>query len=169
MNPRNYVLRLAIAGQIQALGGEEEGADPNLEKFEPVLEQPTSPALSSSVGMPSPFMGREREGSFSNGSVVAGSGPLQELMRVPGNKVCADCCAPDPSWVSASFGVFLCKECAGIHRRMPWASTAALHSIRSIANRPDAIDLKTLGNSAANAKYERNVPQFLAHPTASDP
>ncbi|KAK6457873.1 Zn finger-containing GTPase activating protein for ARF [Scheffersomyces xylosifermentans] len=32
------------------------------------------------------------------------------------NKKCADCSAPNPQWASPKFGIFICLECAGIHR-----------------------------------------------------
>lgn len=43
---------------------------------------------------------------------------LQELVRQPGNNVCADCKSRAPQWASTNHGVFVCTQCAGIHRKM---------------------------------------------------
>ncbi|NP_001394221.1 uncharacterized protein LOC100278211 [Zea mays] len=34
------------------------------------------------------------------------------------NRICADCGAPDPKWVSANIGVFLCLKCGDVHRAL---------------------------------------------------
>ncbi|EIW61669.1 ArfGap-domain-containing protein [Trametes versicolor FP-101664 SS1] len=43
---------------------------------------------------------------------------LQELIKREDldNKRCIDCSNPNPQWASLSFAVFLCLQCAGVHR-----------------------------------------------------
>ncbi len=41
---------------------------------------------------------------------------LLALQKVGANKKCFDCAAPNPQWASPKFGIFICLECAGIHR-----------------------------------------------------
>lgn len=41
---------------------------------------------------------------------------LLQLQKVGTNKKCVDCGAPNPQWASPKFGIFICLECAGIHR-----------------------------------------------------
>ncbi|KAI0005132.1 ArfGap-domain-containing protein [Russula compacta] len=43
---------------------------------------------------------------------------LQELIKREDlkNKFCVDCANPNPQWASLSFAVFICLQCAGIHR-----------------------------------------------------
>lgn len=86
-----YVLRLAIAGQIQSIGEEETDSG---ERAESVPESvPTPPSSLTGSG----------NGPASFGTNGAASGPapgLQELLKQPANRVCADCADPDPSWVS---------------------------------------------------------------------
>jgi len=41
---------------------------------------------------------------------------IHSIVNIEGNSECVDCSAPDPKWVSMNNGVFLCFQCAGIHR-----------------------------------------------------
>ncbi|KAH3901506.1 probable ADP-ribosylation factor GTPase-activating protein GCS1 [Saccharomycodes ludwigii] len=41
---------------------------------------------------------------------------LLKLQKIGENKKCVDCKAPNPQWASPKFGIFICLECAGVHR-----------------------------------------------------
>ncbi|KAG2369709.1 ArfGap-domain-containing protein [Suillus spraguei] len=49
---------------------------------------------------------------------VAAKKFLQELIKREdlNNKTCVDCGNPNPQWASVSFAIFMCLQCAGIHR-----------------------------------------------------
>jgi len=38
------------------------------------------------------------------------------IMKDPYNKFCFDCSSSHPKWASVNNGIFICINCAGIHR-----------------------------------------------------
>ncbi|OAX43756.1 Arf GTPase activating protein [Rhizopogon vinicolor AM-OR11-026] len=43
---------------------------------------------------------------------------LLQLVMQPGNDVCADCKSRTPRWASHNLGIFICINCASIHRKL---------------------------------------------------
>ena len=43
---------------------------------------------------------------------------IEKIMSVEGNNICADCGKENPKWASLTNSVFICLECAGLHRNL---------------------------------------------------
>uniref|UniRef100_UPI0037E9569B arf-GAP with dual PH domain-containing protein 2-like isoform X2 n=1 Tax=Semicossyphus pulcher TaxID=241346 RepID=UPI0037E9569B len=92
---------------------------------------------------------------------------LLELVRQPGNNVCADCGAPEPDWASYTLGVFLCLNCSGLHRNLP--AVSRVKSIRLDFWEDSLVQfMRESGNSAAKAIYEKCIPVFFYRPQQKD-
>ena len=62
-----------------------------------------------------PFMNSDKSPTL---SLALGNSPLEILRSAPGCSMCADCSMPEPEWASLNYGVALCVECSGAHRRL---------------------------------------------------
>lgn len=87
---------------------------------------------------------------------------LLDLVRQPGNDVCADCKGRAPRWASWNLGIFICVQCAGVHRKMG----VHISKVKSITldtwTREQVDRMKEVGNVKSNKKYNpdemRNRP-----------
>ncbi|CAM0885104.1 unnamed protein product [Alopecurus aequalis] len=86
---------------------------------------------------------------------VATTARLDRLLSQPANKCCADCGAPDPKWVSLTFGVFICIKCSGAHRSLG-VHISKVVSVKLDEWTDDQVDYLTDsgGNVAVNTTYE---------------
>ena len=85
---------------------------------------------------------------------------LQELLHAPGNDRCADCHAPGPRWASHNLGIFLCMQCAVVHRKLG----SHLSKVKSVTldtwTREQVQRMREVGNTRSNAYYN---PDELRH------
>ncbi|KAG9415587.1 ARS-binding factor 1 [Aphanomyces cochlioides] len=86
-------------------------------------------------------------------------GQLVELLRQSG-EICADCAAPlggsSAAWASVSFGVFVCLECAGVHRNLG-VQISRVKSVHMDTWNADEIELMKR-NRANSASLEAHLP-----------
>ncbi|KAF8128922.1 putative GTPase activating protein for Arf-domain-containing protein [Boletus edulis] len=86
---------------------------------------------------------------------------LMELVLKPGNDVCADCKARAPRWASYNLGIFICVNCASIHRKIGTHITKVKSITLDKWNKEQVEVMKEKGNIKSNTMYN---PDEARHP-----
>ncbi|KAI6128156.1 hypothetical protein EDD16DRAFT_1744912, partial [Pisolithus croceorrhizus] len=86
---------------------------------------------------------------------------LMELVMKPGNDVCADCKARAPRWASFNIGIFICMNCASIHRKIGTHITKVKSLSLDEWSKEQVEFMKQNGNIKSNQLYN---PDEVRHP-----
>ncbi|KAI6015266.1 hypothetical protein F5J12DRAFT_523718 [Pisolithus orientalis] len=86
---------------------------------------------------------------------------LMELVSKPGNDVCADCKARAPRWASFNIGIFICVNCASIHRKIGTHITKVKSLTLDEWSKEQVEFMKQNGNIKSNQLY---CPDEVRHP-----
>ncbi|KAJ8761650.1 hypothetical protein K2173_004426 [Erythroxylum novogranatense] len=83
---------------------------------------------------------------------------LDSLLKLPENRECADCRSKGPRWASVNLGIFICMQCAGIHRSLG-VHISKVRSATLDTWLPEQISLiQTIGNEKSNNYWETELP-----------
>lgn len=81
---------------------------------------------------------------------------LAVVMKDPsaGNKYCAECNQKQPRWTSTNLGIFICIDCAGIHRKLGVHISKCRSTNLDLWTEPLVRAMERMGNKKANSVYE---------------
>ncbi|CAK8692828.1 unnamed protein product [Clavelina lepadiformis] len=72
-------------------------------------------------------------------------------------EICADCSAPEPCWASVNRGVYMCNDCAGVHRNLGRHVSQVKHLQKSIWHENQLNMVKQLVLVGANSIWEHSL------------
>ena len=85
---------------------------------------------------------------------------INNLLKKPENKYCADCKNNPPTWASINLGIFICINCSGCHRELG-AHISKIKSITLDLWSNDILEhFKKIDNKIANDYWEYNLNNF---------
>ncbi|XP_069509150.1 arf-GAP with dual PH domain-containing protein 1-like [Ambystoma mexicanum] len=91
---------------------------------------------------------------------------MRMLALKEGNDTCADCGASETTWASYTLGVFICRDCSGIHQNLDQVS-----QVKCLEDPWEEAEVKFMaqhGNIAAKSRYEAHVPVYYYQPMHRD-
>ena len=122
------------------------------------------PSRDSSAVAPRPRAAGDSKG-LTPEAAAAARAVVERAARAGANRCCADCGDTPAGWASASCGVFICQQCAGVHRGLG-VHVSVVRSLTLDAWTPaQAAFMAATGNAVANAHWEAALPPGFVRPS----
>ena len=85
---------------------------------------------------------------------------INELLKKPENRFCADCKKTSPTWASVNLGVFVCINCSGCHREIGVHITKIRSVNLDVWPKEVLNNFKIINNKIANKYWECKLKKF---------
>ena len=85
---------------------------------------------------------------------------INQLLKKPENKFCADCKRTSPTWASVNLGVFVCINCSGCHREIGVHITKIRSTNLDVWPKEVLNNFKIINNKIANKYWECKLKKF---------
>jgi hypothetical protein len=85
---------------------------------------------------------------------------INQLLKKPENKLCADCKRTSPTWASVNLGVFVCINCSGCHREIGVHITKIRSTNLDVWPKEVLNNFKIINNKIANKYWECKLKKF---------
>ncbi|KAJ3424487.1 adp-ribosylation factor gtpase-activating protein [Anaeramoeba flamelloides] len=93
---------------------------------------------------------------------------LKNLLQIPSNQVCADCGCAGPTWASVNLGLFICINCAGVHRSIGTHITQVRSTTLDSWTIKQVKTMSEVGNKIGNSFWEAKLPEGFVKPKPSN-
>ena len=93
---------------------------------------------------------------------------IESILARDENHFCADCDEPNPTWVSITWGCFICDNCAGAHRSLGPENSFLKSGTNDVFSQEEVDCLTLQGNVHANQILEFHVPEGVNVPRGAN-